>query len=83
MSRHLDDLTPQAREALEDIGARILAQPRPLCPRCVRREVNTRGDWCPVCEDAIDAERREADRAAKRKWWRNKGAERRREESEQ
>ena len=75
----LDAVTPQARAALEELGLRLLAQPRPLCPRCVAREVGAKGDWCAPCEDRLDAERGEAERAAKRKWWRNNGAQQRRE----
>lgn len=75
----LETLTPEARSALEVLGHRLLAQERPLCPRCVAREVNTQGEWCAVCDDELDAQRSESERAAKRKWWRNHGADQRRE----
>lgn len=57
------DLTREQREVLRRLARRKV---EPLCPRCGRREQDSRvkSGFCRPCDDDV-----ERTRAAKRKWW--------------
>lgn len=73
----LDDALsdPDVIGALKALAEQHANAPGPLCPRCARREVNRKGDFCHPCDIEVEDERAEAIRASKRRWWRKHGKE--------
>jgi hypothetical protein len=71
---------PDVVAALRHLGKRVRARD-PLCPRCAKRAIPERSTsgWCRECDIEADRERRDRVLAAKRRWWREHGAEWRRE----
>lgn len=60
-------------EALRTLGEIEQARPRPLCPRCAKRERGRDEDWCQVCVVEKEIGRHVAANAAKTRYWHKTG----------